>query len=579
MTIKEELKEYCNYCINDVMFTTYEDYISCVAHKNACKRLLRDFEKEEKGKFLYYWDEEEAQKIVKWFSCLRHSKGVLAGQPIILTKWQKFIVCQIYGWKEKGSNIRRFKKSFIEVARKNAKSQVEAGISLYEISCFSVANNDELMEAYCAGIKRDQSKIVFEEAKLMLNRSPLKSKFKITRDRITNKKTGSFLKPLAKEDAQKGDGTNPQLTILDEYHLHPDTGFYDMHTTGSKARKQPILMVITTAGFDISTACATQEYPYAKSVLAGTIDNDTYFADILELDERDKVIIKNIRKANPIVCSYKEGVDGILEDLKIAKDVPEKMTAFLTKTCNIWLNKTEDGYMDMAKFKKCKVDRLPYDLLKDKDVYIGIDISSKHDLCGITFEIPIKNDNGIVLYYIKTHSFIPDVEKLQEHILMDKQPFQSWLDREFITLTNTPIVDQQAVLEYCLKECEKNNWNVKMFCVDPHNASKFLMDLVDQGYNAVEVYQSKKSLNEPTVDFREKVATENIIYEDNPCFYWQMGNAKVIRDTEGLIKIDKSMQRQRIDEVDSTMCSHKLAMYCEFESNYDALAELEKCNW
>lgn len=121
MTIKEELKQYAEYCLNDVYVSELEDYISCKKHKWACKRLLDDFERDEEGTWEFYWDEEEAEKIVKWFAYLRHSKGKLAGEPINLTIWQKFILCQIYGWRQKITGYKRFNKSFIEVARKQAR--------------------------------------------------------------------------------------------------------------------------------------------------------------------------------------------------------------------------------------------------------------------------------------------------------------------------------------------------------------------------------------------------------------------------------------------------------------------------
>ena len=120
-SIKEELINYCNKCLNDVRISEFEDYISCYKHKRACIRLLDDFKRENTEDFPYYWDEEQAQKIVNWFALLRHSKGELAGQPIILNTWEKFVVCQIYGWHKVDNDRRRFTKSFVEVARKNAR--------------------------------------------------------------------------------------------------------------------------------------------------------------------------------------------------------------------------------------------------------------------------------------------------------------------------------------------------------------------------------------------------------------------------------------------------------------------------
>ena len=250
MTVKNRLIRYATDCISG-------NIISCKKHKQACSRFLRDVKREESGEASFYWDDQEAQKIIKWFSLLRHSKGVLAGKPIKLTEWQQFHLCQLYGWRRKEDGYKRFKKSFIEVARKNAKSQEEAGVALYEISV-QATKNKEVYEYYTAGVKRDQSKIVFEEAKLMLNGSPLRKKFKLTNNAITHVKTGSYIKALSKEDGKTGDGTNPAGLIVDEYHQHKTTEFLDLGL-GSNT-KESLLMIITTAGMDLTYPCYTQEY-------------------------------------------------------------------------------------------------------------------------------------------------------------------------------------------------------------------------------------------------------------------------------------------------------------------------------
>ena len=257
MTIYEELKQYAADCINGKI-------ISCQKHKWACRRFLRDIERIGTAEFPYIWNEDAAQNIVDWFSLLRHSKGVLAGQPIQLTTWQKFRLCQLYGWKRKSDGRKRFKKSFTEVARKNAKSQEEAGVALYEIAVMST-RNQEVYEFYTAGVKRDQSKIVFNEAALMLKNSPLRTKFKVTRDSIVHIKSQSFIKPLSAEDGKTGDGTNPAGLVLDEYHQHRTTEFYDLGL-GSNT-KEPLLMIITTAGMDLTFPCYVTEYTYCSRIL------------------------------------------------------------------------------------------------------------------------------------------------------------------------------------------------------------------------------------------------------------------------------------------------------------------------
>lgn len=581
--ILDELIEYSTDCVEGRI-------ISGRKHVWACQRFLSDVAKMENDpNFPYIWDEEAAQNIVDWFALLRHSKGVLSGQPIKLTTWQKFRHCQLYGWKNKRTGYKRFKKTFTEVARKNAKSQDEAGIALYEISVMAT-KNQEVYEVYTAGVKREQSKIVFSECALMLNGSPLKRKFKITRDAVTHIKTGSFIKPLSKDDGKSGDGTNPAGIILDEYHQHRTSEFYDLGL-GSNT-KEPLLMIITTAGMDLNAPCYVSEYNYCSKILNPDIDveSDEYLIDICELDPEDYADIGNLGneklwcKANPIRMSYENGRQKLREEYKIAKEVPGHMTSFLTKCMDVWVQAKENGYMDMAKWKACQVDEIPIDT-KGMEVYIGFDMSAKIDLCAIAFVIPYesedKDESGkkVVKYIVYSHSFIPNREKLAERKAVDKVDYDAWERMGFLSVTNTPIVDQSAVWKYVLQTCETNGWKINTLCFDPANASKLMMDLSDEGYDVEEVFQSHKSLNESTQGFREQVYSRNVIYTFNPVLNFSMGNA-VVRRNNGLIKIDKDATIKRIDPVDAVLCAYKLAMYHEFTSSYmDAIDRFLETEW
>lgn len=579
----ENIKKYAKNCISG-------EIISCKKHKWACERFLKDAEQfENNPDYPFYWSEESAQNIVDWFALLRHSKGVLAGQPIILTDWQKFRICQLYGWRRKKNGYRRFKKSFTEVARKNAKSQEEAGIALYEISVTATKNN-EVCEEYTAGVKRDQSKIVFNEAELMLRGSPLRQKFDIKRDEIKHAKTGSFIKALSKEDGKSGDGTNPAGLIIDEYHQHPTTEFYDLGL-GSNT-KEPLLMIITTAGVDLTYPCYVTEYTYCSKVLDPNVDveNEEYLIDICEMDEEDYRNLDNLeneelwKKANPIRMTYDEGIDKIRGEYKIAKEIPEHMTAFLTKCLNVWVQAQENGYMDMAKWKACQVDKLPVDT-KGMSVYVGFDMSAKIDLTSVAFILPFKSEEKdaegekIIKYIIYSHSFIPNREKLTERKRKDKADYDAWERMDLLTVTDTPIVDQNAVMKYVKDTCKEHEWNIECLCFDPANAAKLMMDLSDEGYEVEEVYQSHKSLNESTQGFREQVYSGNIIYTYNPLLNFAMSNA-VIRKNQGLIKIDKDATTQRIDPVDAILCAYKLALYHEFTQGFlKSIDEYLESDW
>ena len=563
MSNKEEIIQYCHDCISGVI-------PSGKKHVWACERFLRDLERIGTPEFPYIWDEQRAGKIVKWFALLKHTKGALAGTPIILTPWQKFRECQIYGWIHRETGRRRFRKAFTEVARKNAKSQMEAGEALYELGITS-SQNHEVNEIYTAGVKRDQSKIVFDECDLMTKGTLIRSKFNFKRDCIEHLKTGSFIKALSKEDGKSGDGTNPAFLIIDEYHQHPTTDFYDL-ALGSNT-KEPLLSIITTAGKDLTYPCYTQEYDYCSKLLDPSVDvhNDEYFVDICEADPGDDIGSEDTwKKANPIRGYFAEGLQKIRGDYEVAKQIPEKMIAFLTKVLNMWVQAKDNGYMDMAKWKACEVKELPIDVT-GRPVYVGFDLSSKIDLTFVAFIIPYQSTDldaqgkPVVKYVMWTHSFIPTADKLREHIIKDKMPYDAWERLGYLTLTNTPIVDQNFVMKYILDECEKYNLDIQCLCFDPANASKIMMDLSDQGYTVEEVFQSHKSLNESTQGFREQVFAGNVAYTHNPLLNYAMSNA-VIRTNNGLIKIDKDATTKRIDPIDATLAAFKLALYHDFEA-------------
>lgn len=576
VTILEEITAYAHDCIDGDLSSR-----SCQKHKWACMRLLRDIERMGTEGFPYVWNEDRAQSIVDWFKYLRHSKGILAGQPIYLTTWQKFRICQIYGWVHKDTGRRRFRKSYTQVGRKNAKSQEQAGVGLYEMSV-TATKNHEVAETYTAGTKRDQSKIVFKEANLMLRGSPLKPKFKVRRDSIEHIATGSTMKPLSKDDKKEGDGSNPALLTLDEYHQHQTTEFYDLGL-GSQTI-EPLLNIITTAGVDLNYPCYVQEYQYCSRILDpnSDVEDDTYMVDICELDPEDYENLDNLDneelwwKANPIRMSYPEGRQKIREEWAIAKEVPEKMSIFLTKMMNVWVQARQNGYMNMAKWKACEVKKLPIDI-KGQPVYIGLDLSAKLDMTSVSFVIPFTREdddrgNPVLEYIVFCHSFIPNRERLIEHIRVDKVAYDAWERQGFITVTDTPIVDQSRMLNYIFEFVKSHELKIQCFCFDPANAAKIMMDLAAEGFVVEEVFQSYKHLNEATCGFREQVYSHHVFYLHNPMLNYAMGNA-VLRMNNGLIKVDKDATTKRIDPVDATLCGFKLASYHDFGTDFEEAIE------
>lgn len=555
MTLLEVLIDYSERVLEG-------EIIACQKHKWACQRFLRDVKRQGTEEFPYIFDEKKAIRFLKWMTYFKHSKGVLAGEYIDPHEIQIFIFGNIYGWVHKDTGYRRFKKAYWQVARKNAKSQSLALVGLYE----TIANGESASEVYCAATKRDQAKIVWKEAELMVRKcKPLEDKVEIKYGEIRHIKTNSFMKTLSKEDGQKGDGLNPQCGIIDEYHAHDTTEFYDIITSGMAARKQPLLMIITTAGFDINKPCYNVEYNYVSQILDpnNPVENDEYFVMINELDkDKEGNLIDDIRdegcwiKANPILCSYKEGVNYLRGELKAALDVPEKMRNFLTKNMNVWVNAREHGYMDLNKWKICGTEKLPD--LKGCECYVGVDLSSKLDLTSVGFVFPIEDGKYVVL----SHSFMPE-GRIQEKINTDKTPYDLWHSQGWITLTDGDVIDYRYIQDYIVAQAEKNGWIIKEICYDPYNATQFANEMADEGYEMVEIRQGVKTLSEPTKNFRELVYSQKIIHDNNPVLTWAIGNAVTRQDHNGNIMLDKSKATQRIDPITAVINAHVRAMVNE----------------
>lgn len=566
MTRKEIIKRYAKKCIND-------EIPSCVKHKWACERALKDFQKEANDPYYpYYWDEEAAELIVSWFKNLRHSKGELAGQPINLTEWQQFHLCQLYGWKRKKDGRRRFKKMFIEVSRKNAKSQELASICLMEISYTSTKNN-EVAEAYTAGVKRDQSRIVFNEAALMLKGSKLRPKFKITKSRIEHIKTGSFIRPLSKDDGRNGsgDGTNPSCLVVDEYHAHPTSDFVDL-SIGSNT-KEPLLCIITTAGVDLNAPCY-REYEFCGNVLNPDVDieDEEYLIDICEQDKEevdDPRLLKDEKrwiKSNPIRATYPEGIEKIRTTYEKAMKVPEDMPMCLTKNFDIWVQAKAGAYMDMSKWKRCEVQELPVDI-RGLQCVIGVDMSAKIDLTSICFVIPYQDENEqdeegspVTKYIIFQHSFIPNRDILRSKEIMDKFPYTASEMKGELSVTDSDIVNQKKIMLWALDKANELGLEIYGWACDSWNAAFFMTELSERKHTVFDISQTYGGLSEATKAFRDEVYQKHIVYQPDGLLNFCMRNA-VEKSHDGRIMIDKDRKTRRIDIIDAVINAFKIARY------------------
>lgn len=565
MSLRQELIKYSEDVLSGGI-------VACQKHKWACRRFLNDLEREGTEKFPYAFDEKRGERFLDWMRLFKHRKGVLAGQHIEPHIIQKFVFGNIYGWIHKDTELRRFNKGYWQVGRKNAKSQSLGAVASYEASAFG----EPYAEVYTAGVKKQQSRIVWEETHDMIMGNPeLRDRFKVAYGVITHIKSGSTITPMSKEDKKDGDGTSPQCGIIDEYHAHPTTEFYDIIDSGMGARPQPLLMTITTAGYNLNHPCYSVEYKYVSRILDpdDEVENDRYFVMINELDKDDDIKDhNNWEKANPILCSYKEGREYIANQLKMALDVPERMRTFLTKNMNVWVDAKDDGYMKMNKWNACKSELID---LKRYPVWVGIDLSTTTDLTSIGMVFKLDENK----YAVKQHSFMP-ADRLQERINTDNVPFDLWEKQGYLTTTPGAVVDYNFVEQYLLDLLEEG-YNIQEVNYDRWNATQFAQIMSGHGFLMVEIPQSIRHLSGPTKEFRREVYAGNIIHFDDPLLNWAMGNAIQKQDAQENIMLDKAKSTERIDPVAAIINAFYRAMSGESEIDMQELTEeyLDMMGW
>jgi phage terminase large subunit-like protein len=567
VTLLEELIKYSRDIIDG-------NIVACKKHKWACMRFLRDLEKAGTEDFPYIFDEERAERYLDWMRLFKHRKGPLAGKPKEPVIYEKFVYGNIYGWIHKDTELRRFRRSYEQLARKNAKSQDKAIQALYEISAFG----EPSAEAYVAATKKEQTRHVWGEASwLYKNSELLQDKFVTKFDQelmqvvIMHKKSGSFFSRLSKDDKKSGDGTNPQFMVLDEYHLQETTEYYDLGSSGMKTRLQPLLSIITTAGFDLNNPCYSVEYHYVSKILDpdNSVENDRYFVMICEADvDEEGNPIDDIRsdaarlKANPIIGDTVVGKESIKIELEEALDKPEKMRDFLTKTLNIWVNQRANGYMQMDKWKACGASKeRPFPDVKGLKVTAGLDLSATIDLTSAGFEVELP-EGSIADIAVLSHSFMPE-ETLAKKRKMDKVDYDRWVKEKWITATPGAEVDYHYILDYFEEIYETNEWVKGEVCFDRYLATWLSQELEERGFIPVEIPQGIPTLSEPTKDFRAKVYNKRIIHDNNPVLNWSMSNAVTRKNHNDCIMLDKEHSKERIDPSASMINSHVRVMVSE----------------
>ena len=519
---------------------------------------------EEEETHTYIFDEKKANRPIEFIERFcKHSKGKWAGKPVILELWQKAFIQALFGFVDSETGLRKYQKSILFVARKNGKSTLAAGIGLYMLTSAGEGG----AEVYSVATKKEQAKIVWEEARRMVKKSP--ALFKRIRTLINGlfyDNTESFFKALA-SDSNSLDGLNSFFVIADEIHAWKEKNLMDVMYDSMSGREEPIFSEFSTMG-TVRENVFDNEYEYGSDLI------DTFEKTGIMKDERILVIIYELDNPKEIEkeeCWYKpnpglgtiKNVNILRDKVKTANNNPNELPNLLCKDFNIRQN-DQDKWLTYEVIHNTAT--FSDDEIYDTYAIGGVDLSSTTDLTCATL-IVIKNG----IRYVKQQYFIP-TQKLEYKINDDKIPYDKWEKRGLVTLCEGAKIDYCDVTQWFLKMQDDLKINTLWVGYDPWNTQYWVEEMKNYGFEMYEVRQGAKTMSNPMKQLEAELMDKIVNYNNNPVLEWCLLNTSVKRDDNDNIRPVKGQkQRARIDGAVSLIIAY-CVMYEKY-NDYMAIVE------
>jgi phage terminase large subunit-like protein len=516
----------------------------------ACRRLKQQYQKIvdelENPRDPWVFDMEKASKPIEFIERFcKHSKGKWIGKPVTLELFQKAKIQAVYGFVHKDTGFRRCREVLTLVARKNGKSTEKAATGSYML----VGDGEGGSEVYSVATKKDQARIVFSEAVNMVAQSPALTKHvKKRKSDLYFPVTFSKMEPLA-SDSNSLDGLNVHNAIMDELHAIKDRNLYDVIKQAMSAREQPLLDMITTAGF-VRECIFDSIYKYACEVLDGIVEDERFMAFIYELDDRSEwTDFRMWEKANPglgTIKSYEE----LAANVERAKNDPDFLPTVLTKDFNI--RDTKAGtWLTFEQVNNTET----YTMEEIKGSYAvgGADLSSTTDLtCATLLLMRPGNDKKYALQMY----FLP-ADLLEQRVREDMIPYDKWAERGLLRLCDGNKVNYSDVTEWYLEMIREHDIRPLWVGYDPWNSQYWLQEMEDHGFTMEIVRQGAQTLSQPMKEMGADLSAQMINYNNNPITKWCLTNTSVKRDDNDNIRPVKGQnQRQRIDGAVSLLIAY-----------------------
>jgi phage terminase large subunit-like protein len=547
--------------------------IACTLTIAACQRQINDLARAETPGFPFRWEPARGTRLCRMAELMPHIKGRWSSKTIVLQPWQVFVYMVVFSWVwstaaaadpelRAKDGTRRFRTSYEEVARKNAKSTKSAIVGLFMLG----PDGEDGAECYSAATTKDQARIVWDVSKGMARRTPAycdRYGIDILAHSLVCQESESFFKALSSDDNSL-DGLNPHLAIIDELHAHKTRGVYDVLETATGSRQQSLLWIITTAGTNRAGICY-EVRSYAVKILTGGAVDETFFAIIYTIDEADDWTDPRVwKKANP---NYGVSVfpDDIARLCRKAQEMPSAQPNFLTKRLNVWVN-ADSPWMDMRKWDACGDPKLRIEDFAGEDLYTAVDLASIVDIAADvrlfrrlvpTLNAKTNELEPMAHYYAFGRFYVPE-EVVDES---DNSQYKGWAAAGHLIETSGNIIDQNAIQDNI--RLDKDQFRIAAVAYDPFQATKFATELMDEGFPMVEVGATVKNFSAPMKEIDALVRAGRFHHAGCPAFAWMMSNVVAHVDKKDNVYPNKQTSKNKIDGAVALIMAMNRAMLHE----------------
>ena len=519
--------------------------------KKQYQKLVQDMEHHEK----YIFDEDKAMRPIQFIEKFcRHSKGELAGKPLVLDLFQKAYISALFGFVDKDTGLRRYTESFFFVGRKNGKTTMLSAIALYMM----IADGESGSEVYSVASKRDQANILFDQAHEMIVQSPdLNKNIRKRKSDLYFAHNFSKMQSLGK-NSNSLDGLNAHLVVIDELHSIQDRNLYEVMKQSQSARTQPLLIMITTAGTHRGTIFDDM-YEYACNVVDGQFTDDNFLPIMYELDHKGEYKLPDCwQKANPALGVSKKRED-IERKVARADNDMNYLTGILTKDFNI---------REVANNAW-----LTFDAINNEDTFNIKDFEGRYAIGGADLSVTTDLSCATLLFvdpeteirYVHQMYWLPE-DNLYKRVHEDKIPYDKWYEQGWLRLCSGNTIDYSDITDWFLEMMNENEVTPLWIYYDNYSARYFVSEMESFGFKMIRTHQGAKTLSLPMQNLGADLQKQKVNYNNNPILKWNFTNVGVETDRNGnIVPIKNQSPKRRIDGVASLLDAY-VGLFDNYES-------------